>query len=232
QFSRVTGRWSCIRGVAGKSAWTSDQPKMILENAPQAYSCLFTCVSLTGLRLGELLALQWRHVDFNARTIKVEQSLWRGQIVSPKTTGSVRTVPYGEVLGEILVNQIQGSQHNGAGDFIFCKEDGGFLNPDVLRKDVLYPLLDRLQIPRRKRSAGFHAFRHSAASLINSETGNLKLAQGLLGHSELSTTADIYTHTSTQAQREASEVLERAIFKNLFSIVVPKIENRKSQIVN
>src|SRR5258706_16038951 len=57
-----------------------------------------------------------------------------------------------------------------------------------------------------------HAFRHSAAFLINAETGNLKLAQGLLGHSEISTTADAYTHTSNESQREAISVIERAIF--------------------
>ena len=59
---------------------------------------------------------------------------------------------------------------------VFCKENGQPINPDVLRKDVFYPVLDRLRISRPKRSAGFHAFRHTAASLINDRTGNLKLA--------------------------------------------------------
>ena len=76
-----------------------------------------------------------------------------------------------------------------------------------------------------------HAFRHSAASLINHKTGNLKLAQGLLGHSNLSTTADTYTHTSAEAQREASEVLERKILGDLFPIV-PKTGNRSNSFVN
>jgi integrase len=205
-----------------KTAWTADQLKLILENVLPEHGCLFTCIALTGLRLGELLALQWKHMDFDAGVIKVEQSLWRGQVVAPKTIGSARTVPYGAVLGEILANHKQRSPHNQAVDFVFCKPDGDFLNPDVLRKDVLYPILDRLHIPRPKRSAGFHAFRHSAASLINNRTGNLKLAQNLLGHANLSTTADIYTHTSTEVQREASEILEQTVFGNLFPICSQK----------
>ena len=104
-------------------------------------------------------------------------------------------------------------------EFVFCKRDGTPLHPDVLRKDVLYPTLDRLHIPRPKGAAGFHAFRHSAASLINAETGNLKLTQKFLGHSNVSTTADIYTHTTEAMEREAVVALERAIFGNLFPVV-------------
>jgi len=61
------------------------------------------------------------------------------------------------------------------------------LNPDVLRRDVLYPTLDRLGIVRTRRAAGFHTFPHSAATIVNQKTGNLKLVQKLLGHSNLST---------------------------------------------
>jgi integrase len=199
-----------------KTVWTAGQLRMILDNVPAEYSCLFTCIALTGLRLGELLALEWKHVDFNAGCIKVEQSLWRGQIVAPKTAGSTRIVPYGTAVAEILANHKRRSLFSNPENFVFCRPDGVFLNQDVLRKDILYPILDRLHIPRPKRSAGFHCFRHSAASLINHRTGNLKLAQNLLGHSNLSTTSDACTRMSTEAQREASEILEQEIFGNLF----------------
>ena len=90
------------------------------------------------------------------------------------------------------------------------------LQPDMLRRELLYPTLDRLQIPRELRAAGFHTFRHSAGSFVNAQTGNLKLAQKLLGHSNLSTTADIYTHTSAEAERDAAVAVERAIYGDLF----------------
>jgi hypothetical protein len=99
----------------------------------------------------------------------------------------------------------------GPADFVFCKADGSPLNPDVLRKDVLYPTLDQLQISRYPRASGFHAFRHSAASLVNRETGNLKMAQRLLGHADMATTADTYTHTWTEDERRAAVAIERAI---------------------
>ncbi len=223
-----------------KPIWSADELRLILETIPAEHRCLFTCIALTGIRIGELLALQWRHIDFEARTIRIAQSLWRYRVVAPKTPDSLRILPFGGVLGNLLAEHKRVASHLRPEDFVFCKRNGQPFTQELLRRDVLYPTLDRLQIPRPKRGAGFHAFRHSAASLINSETGNLKLAQTFLGHADLSMTADTYTHVSNVAERKASEVLERAIFGNsgnLFPICsqsVPDsgtIGNRKLHLV-
>jgi integrase len=214
-----------------KPAWTAEQLRKILESVPLCFRCLFTCVALTGLRMGELLGLQWRYVDLRLKMLRVAHSLWKKQLVSPKSDASARPIPLGEVLVTALSSHRQCSTFTRPEDFVFCKGDGAPLNPDVLRKDVLYPVLDRLNIPRPKGAAGFHAFRHSAASLINAETGNLKLTQRFLGHSNVSTTADIYTHTSETMEREAAVALERSIFGNLFP-VVPDLGTGNRNLVN
>jgi integrase len=217
-----------------RPVWTPDQVRSIIESVPLDYRSLFICIALSGLRLGELLGLQWKHLDLSSRTLCVHQSLWRGLVVTPKTQGSYRSVPFEDTLGLVMENHRVNSIYARPEDFIFCKRDGSPLNPDVLRKDVLYPALDRLHIPRPARGAGFHQFRHSAASFINAQTGNLKLAQRFLGHSNFSTTADVYTHTTVEAEREAAAVLAQVIFKNseiLFPIV-PKTGNRNNSLVN
>jgi integrase len=56
---------------------------------------------------------------------------------------------------------------------------------------VLYPAMDRAKIDRGKRTHGFHIFRHTGGSIIRSVTGDMNLAQLQLGHSRMSTTADI-----------------------------------------
>jgi len=202
-----------------KPAWGPVDVRKIVDEVSVEHRALFTVASLTALRIGEILALQWKHVDFEACKLTIVQSLWEGQLVSPKTEASVRAILFGRHLEEVLTRHLEASKHIGAGDFVFCKDDGSPLNADVLRRDVLYPAIERLRLPRESRSSGFHAFRHSAASLINARTGNLKLAQKLLGHSEISTTADVYTHTSDESEREASETLEREIFGDLFPVV-------------
>ena len=115
---------------------------------------------------------------------------------------------------------------------MFCKFDGSPLNPDVLRRDVLYPVLNRLRIPRIKGASGFHAFRHTAGSVVEAQTGRLKLAQRLLRHSNLSTTADVYTHTTKQAEREAAVALERAYFGELVPKLFPKGTESNKGAVN
>jgi hypothetical protein len=73
----------------------------------------------------------------------------------------------------------------------------------------------------------FHTLRDSAANIVNEQTGDLKLAQKFLWCSTIKMTADIYTHTSAEAERGAAIALERAIYGDLFP-VVPNIENRNN----
>jgi len=80
--------------------------------------------------------------------------------------------------------------------------------------------------------AGFHTFKHSAASFINAETGNLKLAQKLLGHSTIDMTAGTYTHVSIEAEREGALAVERAIYGDLFPKVFPTGNKTSNAPVN
>jgi integrase len=151
---------------------------------------------------------------------------------SPEDPESVRTVYFGEVLASVLAEHFREAAHNGIEDFVFCKADGIPFHPDVLRKDVLYPTLDRLGIPRSSRTSGFHTFRHSAASFINAETGNLKLAQKLLGHSTIEMTAAVYTHGSVDEEREGALAVERAIYGDLFLKLFPTGNKSSNAAVN
>jgi integrase len=217
--SPVRSRHKPVLTRQEKPVWTPEQVRMILDNCPEEHRAFFTTAALTGMRLGELLALQWKHVDFERRTLRIDQSLWHGQRVTTKTAASIRMIRFGATLAATLTSHLQVSRHIGSTDPIFSKADGTPLDPDAMRRDVLYATLDRSGIPRGSRSSGFHTFRHSAASCINAQTGNIKLAQKLLGHSNLTTTADIYTHTSEASEREAAEAIEREIFGDLFPIV-------------
>ena len=215
-----------------KPIWSPMQLREILESTPEKYRVLFQVLALTGARTGEVLGLQWKHIDLGKAQLRIEQSFWRGLLVAPKTKDSVRTINMSVLLVEALRKHHYVSDKKASNDFVFCKTDGSPLHPDVLRKDVLYPVLDRLHISRPLGTSGFHAFRHSVGSLINAETGNLKLAQKLLGHSNINMTADVYTHTSQESEREAARAVERAIYGDLFPICSSNEVGNKTAAVN
>jgi len=217
---------------AEKPVWTPSQVRKILDMTPERYRVLFQVLALTGARAGEVLGLQWRHIDLAKEQLRIEQSLWRGQLVPPKTNHSVRVINLSPVLAQSLRMHYEASAEKKPGDFVFCKSDGTPLHPDVLRKDVLYPILDRLNYARPSGASGFHAFRHSVGSFINAETGNLKLAQKLLGHSNINMTADVYTHVSQEAEREAARAVERAVYGDLFPNCSQNANGNKTAVVN
>jgi integrase len=138
----------------------------------------------------------------------------------------------GPLLMELLRDHWTLASRRALTDLVFCKPDGQAWNPDVLRKDVLYPVLDRLHIPRPARNSGFHRFRHSVGSFVNAETGNLKLAQKLLGHSRYETTANIYTHSTSDQDREAAVAVEQAIFGESVRNVRENTNNKGPQVIN
>ena len=71
--------------------------------------------------------------------------------------------------------------------------------------------MDAAGIKRGRRKHGFHIFRHSAGSIVHDQTGSLKQAQALLGHSRIDTTADTYVHVNEVTAKRGLEILAREI---------------------
>jgi len=230
--SPVRDKHKPIAPRSKKPTWTREQVRAIVNEVPEHYRPLFVTLVLTGLRAGELLGLQWRHVDFERGELRIEQSLWNRQIVTPKTEKSADSLPMGPVLRKALEEQSRNATRRSPDDFLFGKPDGTPLSPDVLRRDVLYPALDRLRIPRLKGASGFHAFRHTSASVMEEKTGRLKAVSEFLRHSNIGTTGDVYVHPSSESKREAVEALEKAFFGDLFPIV-PDFGNKTgNRVIN
>jgi integrase len=201
-----------------KPSLSPEEIGRVIQAAPVESRALLATVAIIPLRLGELLALRWQDVDFINRRVMINHSLWRGQLVRPKTRASMRPIHLPASLVSVLIDHQRLSNWTEPGDFVFCNEQGRPLDPDNLRHRVLYPALETAGITRGSRTHGFHLFRHSAASIVYAETKALRPGQELLGHAAASTTA-IYTHTERVAE-EATEILAREIVGNCGLTVV------------
>ena len=116
-------------------------------------------------------------------------------------------------LERILVKHLEGSKNIGPDDFVFCRSDDDPRphDPDHLRREVLYPVLDRCGIQRTPRADGFHAFRRAASKYLR-KTGGLELAAVQLGHKRMTTTDEHYNDRDMDDLKRAAELIEGAFW--------------------
>ena len=194
-----------------KVALTAEQLRQILDEVGEEYRPLFLTGMITGARLGEVRGLRWQDLDAGEGKLSIQHAVWRQLLQRPKTEASVRTLHVPRELIDVLLAHREQSKWAGEDDFMFARADGTPYDADHLRRVVLYPVMDRCGIAREKWSHGFHVFRHTAGSIVHAQTGDLKLAQELLGHSRIATTSDIYVHVPDSVAARATEILAREI---------------------
>lgn len=129
---------------------------------------LFLCALRTGMRLGELLGLQWGDIDFHGRFIDVRRNRVAGRTTTPKN-GKTRRVDMSaqlaQALQELLVTRKAETLRKGwrhLPDWGFCTEEGHPLDGDNLRHRVFYKALARAGLRRIR----LHDLRHTFASLL------------------------------------------------------------------
>ena len=174
---------------------------------PEFYRPLFATAVLTGMRLGELLGLQWGDIDWNGGTIRVRRSMWNNQFQEPKSSRSVRNVVMTATLASILVAHKTVAPAN-VDDLVFTTPQGNHIRYFDLRAGVFHPSLLRAGLPVMR----IHDLRHTFASLLIDQGENLKFVQQQLGHASIQTTVDRYGHLMPDAHIGASQRLDAAVF--------------------
>ncbi len=187
---------------------TREQLTKLLCTLHEPVKTLAITVAMTGLRIGEVLALRWRNLDFEKSVIQVREAVYEGNLSSPKSKSSIRDIPMGPSMQQLLSDCRKAAP---ADAFVFASRNGTPLDSHNLLGRVLKPACKRAGLP----SISWHTFRHTHATLLSDLGESLKTAQAQLGHARLSTTAEIYTHVVPASQRAAVEKLERAIWPQL-----------------
>lgn len=192
---------TCKKAVKRESATLEDEKKVLAS----ADIWLFPFMALlTGMRRGELLALQWRDIDLIKGVIYVTKSVYYDgstpHIKEPKTKGSRRIVPILPLLSAELKKRYGNPNH-----FIFSADGGK--NP---LRDGQYDTLLKHFHAATGTSCTAHQLRHSFATIAYEGGIDAKTLQEVLGHSQISTTYDIYTDFRFTALAQARENLTSA----------------------
>ena len=182
--------------------------RFLIQAQAEGYFELFLLDLCTGLRRGELLALQWDDLDFKTGTLTVNKQVYevkgRLQVSVPKTRASIRRL----VLPPGVVEVLRAYRETVDSRWMFpspVKEDVP-MTPGAVRR--------RLQIILERagcKKIRFHDLRHTFATLSLESGMDVKTLSAMLGHVSAATTLDIYTHVTGDMQSEAAAKIDRGL---------------------
>jgi integrase len=198
-----------------KPVLTPHQIGLILAKVPAEWYALALAITLTTVRIGELVAIQWQDIDWMNARLTLSRNVWRGQLQDSTKTGAVVVRYLPKALMDALQVHRRNSKFVRPEHFVFARPDGAPVDPDWLRRNVLYPAMDKAGIDHGLRTHGFHIFRHAGDSIVRAQTGDIKPVQVQLSHAQLSTTSNVYVLTNEDDLKRAAEALAGTVQKFL-----------------
>ena len=200
----------------------SEKINKVLKEAKGTDMYIFALLAFSlGLRRGELCGLKWSHIDFESKTIQVCENRVNPKngtpyTKQPKTKSGIRTLSIGDELLEALKEarieyfddvMKQGSDFKNL-DYVIRKKNGEPFHPDSLTQKWRR-FLNRHNI----QGVRLHDSRHSNATAMIQAGISPKVVQQRLGHADISTTLNIYTHVLPEMDAEAANVLDSLMIK-------------------
>ena len=172
------------------------------------------------LRPSELFAFRWKCHRVEAVSLTIVETIYKGKIRSyGKTKGSLTEVPIAKDLSDDLTAWRQASQeqydkkkkkHGPAPSeeeaFMFPNRDGSFMDPSNYRKRVLHKLATELGLPKLT----FQVIRRTIATLAQKK-GTVKDVQGMMRHSRVATTTDVYMQELPEGVRATVDSIHREL---------------------
>lgn len=188
-----------------KRIWTKEEVIKFLDAAENyQYYIAYYLAIFTGMRLGEVMGLEWKNIDFDQNTIYVKKQIGRGakgkSVVKnyTKTNASRRSIYISEDVKDKLKAYKKKQDPKSA--YVCTTTIGTTISESNIRRSMK-SICKKANVPY----ISFHEQRHTHASLALQIGVEPKVIQERLGHSKLSTTMDTYTHTVPSLQKNFAE---------------------------
>jgi integrase len=198
------------REAAAVYQFSAEEMMQVIHEARGWYGLFFELLAKTGMRPGEAGGL--RPEDIEGRTLRVQQTVWKGRVRprKTKTAGSKRTFVISDALADKLRSHIAANpnQHG----LIFTNQGGSPMNMDHFNQKVLRPILERTgiwaKIPEGMR-CGNYAFRHGNITEMDRSGVPMKTIQARVGHAIGSdVTRKHYSHAVSADDVAAADLME------------------------
>jgi len=195
---------------------------------PTQFKVFFNMALFGGLRLGELIALTWDDIDFKNFSVSITKSTAKtkdGMITKePKTKSSIRTITLSQNLIQ-MIKKYRAEQNTlrlslgsfwKGNNYLFIQSDGSQMHIST-PYHVFKKIIDRHNktAPDNEKlpEITLHGLRHTSATLLIAQNVDVRTVSARLGHSDCSTTMNIYAHSLQALDRQASDKLD-ILFQN------------------
>ena len=180
----------------------------IVDNIAKPYEVAILIGAFTGCRRGEAIALKWSDIDFQGRTILFERSFKTRRLgIAPLKTKQCRRLPVTDdvllPLRELAAKTVEADPD----DWLFPDPTGVY----PIGGDVLLRRFKKAQKKAGLSGYVIHEMRHTAISLMGEGGVDPASAQGISGHSDLTTLMNVYTHARMEGKRHAVETLASSL---------------------
>lgn len=190
-----------IADSSEKRVYTKQQAKLVEEYAKEHDRYDIVLILNTGIRRSELLGLKWTDIDFNSKTIHIQRAVvqTKGKILidKPKSDTSDRVIPFSTEFGEYLKNYINDNTY-----VIGTYEPQSPSTYAIQFKKFMKNMNENIKIPALTP----HELRHTYGTLLRESGVDIYTIQKVMGHSDISVTADIYVHNDINVLRKQLKI--------------------------
>ncbi len=201
----------------------------LLTELRDPFRTLILLVAVTGLRRGELFGLKWEDIDFHEAEIRIVRSIVDQVEGPPKTLASRRPLPMSSELSSALDNWRLLSSYSDPGDWVFASPQAIGMKPywpDAVLKRHVLPAAERAGITKK---IGWHSFRRTLATLLQSSGASVKTTQELLRHASPVMTLGTYAKAVTADKRIAQNAIAALLQALIAPTPVSKRHDRRCQ---
>jgi integrase len=185
-----------------------DKFQELVNRLKNPYKTMVIVAMCTGLRVSEVLALKWEHIDFDSCVMLVQQGAVNGRIGKVKTEASQDEVPLDPAFAEALLNW-RGEVAEKEGLVFPSPVTGGCYHAGIIGRKILRPHGESIGVS----GLGWHTFRHTYRSLLDETGAPVGVQQKLMRHSNVSTTMNIYGSSTLKAKQHANSKVVQMVMR-------------------
>jgi integrase len=188
---------------------TVEQYFAVLELLPEPYRTMVVVAQCLGLRVSEILALQWRDINFGELTMRVTRGVVDGVVDEVKTEYSEDDLPLDPDLATVLLSWKERCPKSEEGWMFPSPVTGRCYHASPIQQDYIRAAGRKLGLG----DIGWHTFRHTYRSWLDSVGTSMGVQQKLMRHAQIATTMNVYGHAMMESKRAANSKVVQMVLR-------------------